>query len=178
MYACCDDGVMLKPRWPLSSLDFTFTDPADSIGTLVWAAHDDYGPLRWSYTIGINLDRYVAITLERLQGLSSGPMVAWKVEVGVLVTSVIPFPDQQGPFDLPAGPVVPKGPSLSHWAAAPILPNGVALLGDDGKWTTMSGRRVASLKADSSTVTLALFGAPAKRLYLPMFQRRRRLCPK
>jgi hypothetical protein len=162
MYACRDDGVMLKPRWPLASLDFTFTDP-DAIGTLVWAAHDDYGPLRWSYIIGINLVRDVAITSERLQGLSSGPMVAWKVEVGVPVTGVIPFSDQLGPFYLPAGPAVSKGPSLSHWAAVPILPNGMALLGEVGKWTTMSGRRVASLIADSSTVTLALFGVPGEK---------------
>ena len=129
----------------------------------MWAVHDDFGPLRWSYIIGIDLDRDVSITSERLQGISPGPMVAWKVEVGIPVTVVIPFLGHYGPFSFQAGPSICKGPTVSHWAIAPILPNGMAFLGEVGKWTTMSGRRVISLEADSVTVTTVLFVAPGEK---------------
>ena len=48
------------------------------------------------------------------------------------------------------------------FAAAPVLPNGVAILGEVDKWATMSSRRVESVAADGSTATAVLLGAPGE----------------
>mmetsp|Transcript_435 Transcript_435/g.476 ORF Transcript_435/g.476 Transcript_435/m.476 type:complete len:801 (+) Transcript_435:113-2515(+) len=160
MHSCRDDGVLLKPDWPLSSLDFTFTD-TDAKGAFVWAAHDDFGPFRWSYIIGINVDYTVSITPRRLQGAVSRPMVAWKVSLDVPgPISVIQFSDDN-PLLLPASPATSKvAAGLSHYTAAPVLPNGMVLLGDISKWTTMSHRRVNSLLIDGTNIIAELYGSP------------------
>lgn len=152
MYSCRTDGVMLRPRWPLASLDFTFT-AHDAKGSKVWVAHDDFGHWRWSYIVGVDLKKEVEITPKRLlQGAicSCGKkMVAWKVVVGEPVASVVPFSDAS-PFMIPKSkplnlPYNVTAPAHTHYATAPVLPNGMVFLGEVYKWATMSFGRVKSL---------------------------------
>jgi len=175
--SCRSDGFMLRPRWPLASLDFTFTE-ADARGSLVWAAHDDFGQegsfLRWSYVIGVDLTDEIAITPKRLlQGLpppASGIMVAWEVTMGEVVnaTKVVTFSDIS-PFMLPKSkplnlPYYSDSPPHTHYATAPVMPNGMALLGEISKWATMSFGRVSSVTADEEAFTVNIRGAPSERV--------------
>jgi len=158
--ACRSDGVLLRPRWPIASLDFTFTDE-DAKGSLIWAAHDEFGgSFRWSYIVGVDLSKDVAITPERLlQGMlpSSPPgmMVAWEVNIGEPVQKIVAFSDSS-PFMLPESkplnlPYEVDSPPHTHYATAPVLPNGMAILGEVYKWATMSFGRVTALQADLHT---------------------------
>jgi hypothetical protein len=171
--SCRSDGLLLRPRWPLASLDFTFTD-SDAKGSLVWAAHDDHGGiLRWSYVIGVGLEKEIAITPRRLlQGFPpppSGKMLAWEVVLGEPVTnSTIVFSDssplilpQSKPLDLP---YATDSPPHTHYATAPVLPNGMALLGELAKWSTMSFGRVvgSTMEATEDSFAIELLGAPSE----------------
>lgn len=167
MYASRSDGVMLRPSWPLSSLDVTFTRaqkirgqkrPYSATAPLVWAAHDDFGPWRWSYIVGINMASDFSLTPKDLQGAVPGDMVAWEVQIGATVQNVTWFTDTK-PLAVPACPPQAHGPGSTIWAVAPVLPGGIVLLGDTSRWSPMSSRRVSSLTATSSGVTASVSGA-------------------
>ena len=168
--SCRPDGLLLRPRWPLASLDFTFTDD-DAKGSLVWAAHDDYlGNLRWSYVIGVDLNKEIAITPRRLlQGFpppSLHTMVAWEVIIGEPVIKITVFSDNS-PLVFPKSkplnlPYDVNSPPHTHFATAPVLPNGMAFLGEVSKWATMSFGRVIDVEADKDSFSLTLHGAPSE----------------
>lgn len=170
MYACRPDGFMLRPRWPLASLDFTFLQ-REPKGSKVWAAHDDFGAFRWSYIVGIKITTAIAITpIKLVQGAfaisPTQQMVAWEVVPGEPVTRVQVF-SGDSPFLLPSSeplnlPYDIPTPPHTHYAAAPVLPNGMVILGETNKWTTLSFGRLASFHADKRSVVVELIGAPAE----------------
>lgn len=113
-YATRTDGVLLRPSWPLSSLDFTWTASIDPMGSdlqHVWAAHDDFssalGPLRWSYALCVNCVRTVPITPARLQG-PLHRLVAWTVQIGHNVSNVALVSDDD-PLLMPAAVPAQRG---------------------------------------------------------------------
>jgi hypothetical protein len=182
MYACRADGLMLRPRLPLASLDFTYTAP-DAKGSNIWAAHDDFGSYRWSYIIGVEIEKDVIITPSRLiqESIVSPPqiMVAWEVAIGGEVSGVTAFSESHPfmfpkskplnlPYDMPASP-------HTHFATAPVFPNGMAILGEFGKWATMSSGRVTSLDVEDYSVTMRLVGAPSEESVLHTSSRYRRI---
>ena len=59
------------------------------------------------------------------------------------------------PYDIPT-------PAHTHYSTAPVLPNGMVVLGEVGKWATMSFGRVASCYTDKRSVTLELVGTPSE----------------
>lgn len=174
MYSCRPDGLLLRPRWPLTKLDFAFVE-----GPQVWAAHDDHGGgFRWSYIVGVNINQAVAITPSKLlQGNKCCPlcddptrMVAWPVVVGEPVTNVSLFSDSSPlmfpksmplnlPYDVPSV-------AHTHYATAPVLPNGMVILGEVYKWATMSFGRVEALQATRDAVNVDLWGAPSEDIVL------------
>ena len=168
--SCRSDGLLLRPRWPISSLDFTFTDP-DAKNSLIWAAHDDHGGnYRWSYVIGVDIDREIAITPKRLmQGLSfpvSRKMLAWEVVLGKHITCATIF-SESSPFLLPKSkpldlPYSTDSPPHTHYATAPVMPNGMVLLGEVSKWATMSFGRVVGIEIEQDFFVVDVHGAPSE----------------
>jgi hypothetical protein len=82
MRACRSDGVMLRPSWPLSSLDVSFTKHN---GALIWSAHDEHagGEYRWQTVLGVNLATNVSLSIEELRQGHVSPAtaaVAWKMQ--------------------------------------------------------------------------------------------------
>lgn len=168
MRAVRTDGVLIRAAWPLSSLDVVFTRPRESgqDTPLVWAAHDDYdGVGRWSYIVGINLDENFPLTPSELQGAAPAASVAWPVTLGPAPSSVLRFNDDD-PLDVPAAPAQQHGPGSTLWGVAPVLPSGLAILGDMGKWATMSTRRFQNLKLTDSGATAKVIGAPGETVVL------------
>ncbi|CAB9513155.1 expressed unknown protein [Seminavis robusta] len=170
MYACRKDGWMLRPRWPLASMDFTYTD-ADAKTAKVWAAHDDFGQsYRWSYIIGVKLLHAVAITPKRLiQGaFESFPsqMVAWKVVPDGAPPTEVHLFSEDAPFFLPKSeplnlPYDVTTPPHTHYAVAPVLSNNMVILGEVGKWASMSFGRF-SLFHVKGTVEAMVIGSPGE----------------
>lgn len=160
MRACRTDGVMLRPAWPLSSLDATFTRAGSALQH-VWAAHDDFGLFRWSYVVGINLDSDFAMLPKDLQGPAPAPMLALELGLRIPVATIVPFNDSH-PLKIPACPAQAKGPGSTHWVTAPVLPGGFVLLGDVSKWAPMSSRRVATLSVEADSIAAQVVGAKAE----------------
>jgi hypothetical protein len=170
MYSCRSDGLLLRPRHPIASLDFSFTDK-NAKGSSIWAAHDDFGSLRWSYIVGVRLAKNIAITPNRLlQGMpcscSCEKMVAWEVMIGRPVTNVIIF-SCETPFMLPKSkplnlPYDVISPPHTHFNTAPVLPNGMVFLGETDKWATMSFGRILSMEIDADIMTIIVVGAPSE----------------
>jgi hypothetical protein len=165
-YSCRIDGLLLRPHLPLASLDFTFTDD-DALGSSVWSAHDDFGSWRWSYVIGVDLKKDIAITPDRLtQGMpcSYELMVAWEVIIGEPVQKVVPFSNSNA-FMLPKSkplnlPYTVDSPSHTHFGTAPVLPNGMAFLGDTSKFASMSYGRISSMEINDDNFIMTIVGAP------------------
>ena len=157
MYGCREDGWMLRPQVPLASLDFMFMEDPD---LNVWAAHDDHEGYRWSYLLGVNLTKSVLITPERLG--TKGSMIAWRVVPGGTVSRAV-----GSPFLLPESeplhlPYEVDSPSHTHFSTAPVLSNGMAILGETEKWATMSFGRVRSFQEANGSVYLVIEGAPSE----------------
>lgn len=172
MYACRSDGLMLRSRWPLAALDFTFTD-ITAKGSKIWAAHDTFGAFRWSYIVGVDLEDGLIITPSRLIQASvkvhPQSMVAWEVAVGSPISTVTTFSDED-PFHLPKSRPLNLSYDVhasthTHIATAPVLPNGMVILGEQ-KWATMSFGRVLGVDASKSSVTIRLVGAPSEEVKL------------
>jgi hypothetical protein len=168
MYCCRSDGLLLRPRWPLASLEFSFTDK-DAKGELIWAAHDEFGSLRWSYIVGVKLSHDIPITPKRLSNgstCSCGTMVAWEVTVGKDVESVVPFSNSK-PFMLPASkpldlPYKVDTPGHTHYSTAPVLSNGMVFLGETDKWASVSFGRVVGMHVYNDSFSVVVSGASSE----------------
>jgi hypothetical protein len=168
LYSCRSDGLLLRPQWPLTSLEFTFTDANDK-GSLVWASHDEYRSLRWSYVVGVNLKKEIALTPTRLAhacSCSCRRLVAWEVVVGQRVQKVIEF-SETSPFMLPPSkpldlPYEVNSPPHTHYNIAPVLPSGMVFLGETAKWATMSFGRVRAVEVEGDTAAFVIAGAPSE----------------
>ncbi|KAG7359105.1 hypothetical protein IV203_015694 [Nitzschia inconspicua] len=169
MYSCRSDGLLLRPMWPLASLECTFKND-DAKGSLVWASHDDHTSFRWSYIVGVNLTKEIALTPSRLSNENPRcccqKMVAWEVTVGRRVEKVFEF-SESSPFMLPTSkpldlPYEVNTPPHTHYNAAPVLPSGMVFLGETDKWATMSFGRIHSLRVDGSVLSMEVHGAPSE----------------
>ena len=147
MRSCRVDGVMLRPLWPLSSLDAAFTRFG---GAFVWAAHDQpasTAEYRWSMVLAVNLPQNVTLFPGDLQPQNDSSMVCWQVQASDQVTTLQPF-DQSNPLvlhtsALPKDPLAAPDPGSVHWVVAPVLPGGLVIMGEVTKWAPMSRRRVS-----------------------------------
>jgi len=171
MYTCRTDGVLLRPSWPLSVLDLTYSFPPVPPGASadprdrahLWAAHDDHGggAWRWSYLVSLNSPSPLSVTASDLQGAVPGQLAAWVVEVGAAVTAVTRIPAGER-YTLGPSPAGEHGPNISHATLAPVLPSGLVVLGETSKWATMSHRRFDQLAVSGSGMTARVRGAPAE----------------
>lgn len=178
MRAVRSDGVLLQPSWPLSSLDATFLKRSrEAQLPLVWAAHDDFaGVGRWSYIVGVNLVEPFSLKpsdlLQQTSLLKStnddAVAVAWPVNLSTGRTEEFKISriNASQPLDIPAAPIKDNVPGASLWATAPILPNGIALLGEVSKWATMSTRRFRGAKMTGSTFSCKVLGAPGEKVVI------------
>lgn len=177
MRAVRSDGVLVRPSWPLSSLDVTFLTRERGTETpLVWAAHDDYdGVGRWSYIVGINLVKSFSLTpsdllqrtTTRITDEDNILAVAWNVNLGTGhedSLKVVRFDSLQQPLELPAAAAKDNDPGATLWAVAPVLPNGMALLGDVSKWATMSTRRFRNVQTTKVTISATVIGSPDEKV--------------
>ena len=163
MRSCRSDGVLLRPLWPLSSLDAAFTRLG---GAMIWAAHDSPAPgYRWSYILGVNLATNAPLFPGDLQQ-QGDTMVCWEVrassdEIGPLKAFDTSHPLTLHTSALPKDPLDGPDPASVHCVAAP---GGLVIMGEVSKWATLSRRRVSSLAvgADSDPITARITGAPGE----------------
>ena len=148
MRSCRTDGVMLRPLYPLSSIDAAFTR---FDGALVWQAYDQPASTtkyRWSMVVAVNLATNVTIFPGDLQPENESSMVCWQVRADSDQISGFQTFDQLNPLllhtsSLPKDPLLAPDPGSVHWVVAPVLPGGLVIMGEVKKWAPMSRRRVS-----------------------------------
>ena len=157
------DGVLLRPGLTLATLDAKYTAlPPDPLaGAEVWAAHDEHAGLRWSYVLAFALASPVQLGRRHLQQPGAHPWVAYRVALGARPAAVVRI-DAAGRLAVPAVNGTSNALGLAHWATAPVLPSGLALLGDVARWAPMSSRRFRRLSADANALTAKVLGSPGE----------------
>lgn len=183
MHSCRTDGVLLKPGWPLSSIEATFTAaPSDPLsGANVWAAHDTFGPWRWSYLVAVNLNTSDATIRTSDLGwppqsssasssikspaAPAPPAAVWQVILGSDTANNVTLLGPTDDFKLPASPPSDGGLGLVQFSFAPVLPNGMSILGDVGKWASASSRRFGDVNTSVKPfVSMTVLGAVGEQI--------------
>ncbi len=188
---CRADGLLLKPDRPAFPLDAMFLPHQRPYTTLTWSERPGLG--RWLYVAAYHLasehpdrtaeDRlWVAIQYEhpdagrmfvypervRDFGIElaelgvQGPVVAydWRTGRAWRAEGRLELPRFEGHYD------------FAYLVLAPILPNGLALVGEPGKFTTLADRRFREVRVERDAVRVRLEGAPGEAVRLRAYDLR------
>jgi hypothetical protein len=156
---CRADGVLVRPDVPIAAIDrAAFAAPVWSGEVLVGSAHTQHSAGRWGYVIACHV-------------AAEPPMLAARVEL-TSVGEDLPGSDEVAVFDWRNGgiEVLPAdGPydvALEHagWdyrVIAPVLPGGIAVIGDPTLYACAGDTRIADVVADAADhgVTVTVLGA-------------------
>ena len=186
---CRRDGLLLKPDRPAVPIDAMFL-PHTRPYTVV-AKSTRYGLGVWTYLAAFHLasehpdrsdsDRLFAlvsydgvpvegmfhypsavtdwgVNLEDDLGVV-GQVVAWDMRLDQAVVV-------EGRLELP---VAPGNADHAYVVLAPVLSNGIALLGEKDKFVTMADRRFSALKLEGDVILAELAGAPGEIVTLAAF---------
>lgn len=185
---CRADGVLLKPDRPAFPLDAMFLPHARpyTVATEV----DVRGAGRYHLVAGFHLARNhpdrteadVFFSLVSYDGMDPGRMFPWpdavtdwsldpatdldlddapRVAYDWRAGTVTPLPD--GPFDLP------PAPGCYDWTyviLAPVLSNGMVLLGETAKYVPVADRRIGKVRVRPDALLVDLAGAAGETVVL------------
>ena len=159
------DGLLLKPDRPAFSLDASYV-------SRVWgsAAGPDARQITHTYSAFNGYRWHVLIVAEeahgyKLQLSDVGAAPADRYVTYHLHNNTLSLPalsEWTATSPLPLEPQTRSTTSFSTFWAAPVLANGLAVLGDVTRWAPMSAQRVVSLTEWSSGVIVQLSGDAAE----------------
>jgi hypothetical protein len=185
---CRRDGVLLKPDRPAFPLDAMFLPHERPFTVLSWSEREGLG--RWLYLAAFHLasghpqrtaeDRlWVGIqygdtdagrmfvypetvrdfSLSLAELGATGPMVAydWRSKEAYRV---------EGEFELPR---IENHYDVGYLVLAPVLDNGLALIGETGKFVTLADRRFSEIEVAGDAIRLSLEGAPGEEVVVRAF---------
>jgi len=179
---CRKDGVLLKPDRPALPLDFTFLPGNRPYAVRTWSDRGSLG--RWTYLAAFNLglehpertdeDRmwslliYDGLPLDQMYPLPdlvtdwhvdlrqdlgiAGPVVAWDWRGGTatVVQDRLELPPAEGFAD------------HAYVVLAPVLENGMALIGETARFVTMADRRFTGIEVLLDALRVDLEGMPGE----------------
>lgn len=167
---CRSDGVLVKPDVPVAALDrcwrgHAVLDP----NPLVGEAHSDHDAGRWHYLVSMNAWRGQAplafgLALADLgAGAPAAPVVAWdwRRRRGEVVAPDASFELELAPLD------------WDYRILCPMLPGGLAVVGDPDRYATAGDRRLAALRATADGVCFDALGAAGEQVRIAGWAERR-----
>jgi hypothetical protein len=186
---CRADGMLLKPDRPAAPVDAMFLPHTRPYTTFTWSARPGTG--RWTYLAAYHLARegglegvfdevanrisYGGVPLEAMFVFPEeitdwqvdlekdlgirGPVVAydWRAGTAFRVSGTLELPRMSGRND------------YAYLVLAPILENGLALLGETGKFVTLADRRFERVEAVPDGIRATLTGMPGEVVTLRAF---------
>lgn len=185
---CRADGLLLKPDRPAFPLDAMFLPHERPFTVLSWSQRTGVG--RWLYLAAFHLaSEHPQRTAEdRLWvGLQYGDTDASRMFV---------YPETVRDYSVSLAELGAQGPLVAYdWRSgrafrveerfelpriddlydfdylvlAPILENGLALIGETGKFVTLADRRFSEIKAEGDTIRVLLEGAPGEEVVVRAF---------
>jgi hypothetical protein len=168
MRTCREDGVLVKPDLPLAPLERCYRTHAHlGAAPLVAETWSDHPAGRWTYLVGIHASRAdESLELE----------VAWP-ELAAAAPSgpVVAYDWRRGRFEDPGARGLGYALAPREWrlhVLCPVLPSGIALLGDPGRYACAGDRRLRGVRALDDGVAFEVLGAPGERVGLRGWSRR------
>jgi len=154
MQTCAEDGLLLKPDKPATSIDRSFL-PQRPQGE-VWTSYSHLGGYYWYYCLGADMKKPFSLLLSDLYSPSynnvSKRAFHWNNPQGLPIFSEdhpIHFPvynDNNWPFD--------------YFIVIPSLKNRFLILGELTKFVTLSKQRFLSLEEYTNSISLVITGSP------------------
>jgi hypothetical protein len=154
---CRADGVLVRPDVPIAAIDRAFFDaPVWSGELIVGSAHTQHAAGHWGYAltcnVGFDKERHgtrVARTDLGLDNPASDRVALFDWRTGSVEVLAV-----DGAYDVEL-----ESAGWDYRVLAPVLPGGIAVLGDPGLYASAGDARIAEVEADGSRVTLTVLGA-------------------
>jgi hypothetical protein len=154
---CRSDGVLVRPDVPVAATDRAFFDaPVWSGELLVGSAHTQHAAGRWSYVVtcnvGFDRERH-ARRVARLELGYDNPdsravaLFDWR-------TGNVEVLPADGGYEVEL-----DAAGWDYRVLAPVLPGGIAVIGDPALYASAGDARVAEVTADEAGVTVTVLGA-------------------
>lgn len=167
---CREDGVLVKPDVPVAALDRCWRGHAAlDPNPLVGEAHSAHPAGRWHYLVSMNAWRGAEnlgfrLPLSDLGELApAAPVLAWDWRRG---RGELLAPDQG--FDLALAPL-----DWDFRVLCPLLPGGLAVVGDTSRYATAGDRRVSGIRPTLEGVECDALGGAGERVRLTGWAERR-----
>ena len=136
---CRNDGLLLKPDRPITPVDLMFIKHGIYYICSTESHHNDYN---WIYTITINLwpDRVSTktYTLKEIQLSGEFYEYDWFTQKGQKLNEQTPITQSL------------KFEQYKYRVYAPLLPNGIAIIGDSTKYATMNDKTFSNLQCNET----------------------------
>jgi len=166
MMSCTKEGALLQPSRPATAIDVSFVQSAFGKGgpiatkhlnMPVWSTHSLIGKMKWAHIIAIGLKENFSLlpSMLPLDLSSSFSYVAYKGygdSTNVTLTGVF---SESKPITIPSC----LYSDFQLWHTAPVLSNGISLLGEMSKWVPISQQRIYSINISPNSVSVSIRGA-------------------
>jgi hypothetical protein len=154
---CRADGVLVRPDVPVAAIDrATFDAPVWTGELLVGSTHTQHAAGRWAYvvTANVGMDPKPSSTRVALADLGEDvPDRASVVAYDWRAARVAVLPGD-GAYDVALDPA-----DWDYRVLAPVLANGIAVVGDPDVYATAGDSRIADVALDGDTVVITVLGA-------------------
>lgn len=138
------DGLILKPDRPIAPLDRCYIEHCG-----VGYTESDRNGQRWFYVLSLPAAGY--LDSFRVSDLGvGGQWAVYNFDTGV--ASVV---DATSPLELQ------REARHEYFVAAPLLSNGMAVIGDTAKFVTMAEMRIASVEVEGNSLRMGVMGSEA-----------------
>jgi hypothetical protein len=155
---CRADGVLVRPDVPVAATDRAAYDgPVWSETLITGSAHTDHAAGRWSYVVTANVtfESRPASTRVELRDLGADVPSSERVVVYDWRRGSIELLAADGGFDVALEPT-----EWDYRVLVPVLPGGIAVVGDPRLYATAGDTRVAAVEcdADGGGVAITVLG--------------------
>ena len=189
MRTCREDGLLLKPDRPATVIDAMLVPHARPLITMTWSDRSDIGrsvylsayhiagdhPQRSAADRVFAAFNYDTIPLDETFHFPSA-VTDWGVSLQKdlsILEPVVRYDWRAGTAEVVQGEFS-LGPmedlyDFAYYVLAPILPNGLALIGEAEKFVTLSDHRFEEVAYDEGGIRLKLAGVPGEEVALLAF---------
>jgi len=154
---CRADGVLVRPDVPVAAIDRAVYDAAVWTGELLTgSAHTDHAAGRWGYvvTANVGMEPQANSTRVALTDLGEDTPATDRVAVYDWRSRRVEVLERAGGYDVALDPA-----GWDYRVVAPVLANGIAIIGDPDVYATAGDSRIAEVALDGDDATVTVLGA-------------------
>jgi hypothetical protein len=154
---CRADGVLVRPDVPVAAIDRAWFDAPVWTGELLTgSAHTVHAAGRWGYAVTANvaMDQRAGSTRIALADLGDDTPATERVAVYDWRSGRVEVLSREGGYDVALDPA-----GWDYRVLAPVLANGIAIIGDPDVYATAGDSRVADVEVNGDEVAVTVLGA-------------------